>query len=221
MLRRHTLTAVSALLLIGVIALVGTVVWVRGAEAHPQIPLTGNTLCRTSPSMAHCDGYDPETSTCGLSNGSVSLTGDGIWWNNTCQSNFYYRSSVPSGLNCGGSACNAFAEVVLVRNSHSASYCNNNNSICFNESDTAANECAQPGSCPVNTNLYFCAKLLSGCTGTSFHGEYIGTTSWWSSFESDMLWANTYAVIGCATFVNKNASNPSATKSAFVCGTWH
>ena len=193
-------------------------------------PVTTHTACSTSPSYSHCDGYDPPGSHCSASYGAYNVgryPGDytwlQIWYDSTCKSNYIivnWPSTVPS---CGPVACNAIMRVNIERTipGYAGTWCNQSSTNSATCNDAASTECTAPGSCPSGTLLSFCAKLSANCDtafGSTFNGEYIGTTSGWQSFYTDLLYAPNQAVRSCMQFFN---TNYPYSFTDFYCSQWH
>lgn len=213
-----------------IVAIVSTLVLVLGfslVSAPSTLAASeGSSNCYSSPGMSHCDGYDVNLSTncwSGSYNISTSLQGtnfpDGVWWSPNCQSNFFNGSVPANNTLCAGTTCNKISQVWLIRFSHPYSYCVANAANC---SWSLTDKCGypgagSPGTCSLQTFLWYCGTQQSGCGTTSFNGEYIGYSSWWSSFRSDMLWAYSNAVKVCVQYINTNNGYRTGT----LCGGYH
>lgn len=213
---RRSGTVLTTILTVALVVAVLTGVGIWGTQ---KAFASTNTACSTSPSYSHCDGYDPPSSHCGSSYGAYN-TGRyaqdyswlQIWYNPTCGSNYAVINWPNPAPVCGTSSCNGISSVLFFRASASCSgkqlnYCPNN-----------VDKCTTVGACPTgNTYLSWCTGMLSNCVSenATFNGEYIGTTSWWTSFYTDMLYAPNQAVAVCVNFEN-NSDN-----WVDYCSDWH
>jgi hypothetical protein len=191
-------------------------------------PVTTHTACSTSPSYSHCDGYDPPGSHCSASYGAYNVgryPGDytwlQIWYDSTCKSNYILVNWPSPAPSCGSVTCNAIATVLFERTipGYSGTWCNENLDNQLTCADAAFGDCAAPGQCAQGTSLYYCAKLWANCAAAgTFNGEYIGTTSGWQSFYTDLLYAPSQAVQTCVYFFNTSYPNSHSNQ---YCSQWH
>jgi hypothetical protein len=215
------------------------------ATSHARAPLTNNTNCKYNQSWTNCDGYDTHGSNCGFVDGSYGAYWVGnysgeinyvqIWWDPACNTNFIYVNapSAPKGQGlCGGQDCTDVGVVTFFRatSNFSAGWCNTGGQQGPNYQDclsSADHGCNGPGMCGTNGSnsgyaLSYCAKKYyrgpDVYCSSSFNNEYIGVTTWWPTFVTDMFYAPNQPVMACAILVSVSKL---VTFSNQVCSMWH